>query len=182
LSGVGHNGRVRLLADLEVDASPSSLFPWVEDLDRYPAWLGLVRSAAREHTDAGDDAAATGSSTATDAGTDAGGPLVWDVVLVGRIGPLRRLKRLRMTRVEHRVDDRGVGRARFVRDERDGARHAVWELVADVSATPRGARLSMALHYSGNLWAPPLQRLLDHEIDLAKPRLAALAQGGVPAP
>ena len=60
---------------------------------------------------------------------------------------------------------------------RDGSRFH-----ADVSATPRGARLSMALHYSGNLWAPPLQRLLDHEIDLAKPRLAALAQGGVPAP
>ena len=45
-----------------------------------------------------------------------------------------------------------------------------------------GARLTMALHYSGRFWAPPLQHLLDHEIALAKPRLAALAQGGVAAP
>jgi hypothetical protein len=87
-----------------------------------------------------------------------------------------------MVRVEHRAEGRGPYRARFVRDERDGARHAAWELVADVSATAGGARLAMALHYSGSLWAPPLQRLLDHEIDLAKPRLAALARGGVPTP
>ena len=35
----------------------------------------------------------------------------------------------------------------------------------------------MALHYSGTFWAPPLQHLLDHEIEPAKPRLTALAQG-----
>ena len=30
---------MRLLADLDVDAPPASLFPWVEDLDRYPRTL-----------------------------------------------------------------------------------------------------------------------------------------------
>ena len=69
-----------------------------------------------------------------------------------------------------------------MRSELDGVDHAAWELAVEVAARPAGARLTMALHYSGRFWAPPLQHLLDHEIALAKPRLAALAQGGVAAP
>ena len=163
--GFGHNGGVRLLAALDVDAPPPSLFTWVEDLGRYPDWFGLVRSARREP-------AATGGSAAP----------AWDVVLVGRLGPLRRLKRLRMARVSHGVEPSGLHRARFVRFELDGADHAAWELAVEVVARPAGAHLTMSLHYSGRFWAPPLQHLLDHEIALAKPRLAALAQGGVAAP
>ena len=165
---------MRLLADLDVDAPASSLFPWVEDLDRYPEWFGLVRSAVPEPTTGASNGASNGERT----GGSTGGP-AWDVVLVGRLGPLRRLKRLRMARVEHRADvSSGWYRARFVRAELDGVEHATWELAADVVPLPGGARLTMSLHYAGRFWAPPLQRLLDHEITLAKPRLAALAQGG----
>jgi hypothetical protein len=162
---------VRLLADLDVDAPSSSLFPWVEDLSRYPEWFGLVRSAAREPAPSDEP----GKPREPD-------PPAWDVVLVGRIGPLRRLKRLRMARVAHANEPAGPRRARFVRAELDGADHAAWELTVDVLPRPPGARLTMALHYSGRFWAPPLQHLLDHEIALAKPRLAALAQGSVAAP
>jgi hypothetical protein len=178
----GQNGGVRLLADLDVDAPASSLFPWVEDLDRYPDWFGLVRSAVPEATTGERTTAPPGASTGASTGPSTGEPIgqpAWDVVLVGRLGPLRRLKRLRMARVEHRVDESsGRHRARFARAELDGVDHAAWELAADVAPLPGGARLTMALHYSGRFWAPPLQRLLDHEITLAKPRLAALAQGG----
>lgn len=180
---------MRLLADLDVDAPPSALFPWVEDLDRYPQWFGLVRSAVREApavtstvtptpAPTPEPAEEASASAEPSGGQPAAGP-AWDVVLVGRLGPLRRLKRLRMARVEHLVEASGRHRARFVRAERDGVDHATWELAADVVPAPGGgARLTMALHYSGRFWAPPLQRLLDHEIALAKPRLAARAQGG----
>jgi hypothetical protein len=151
---------VQLRAELDADVPPSALFAWVADLDRYPAWLEMVRSATREERPEGESQPA------------------WDVVLVGRLGPLRRLKRLRMVRA---AGD-SAGRARFLRDEHDGKTHARWELTVDVRPRPGGSHLDMTLSYTGSMWGPPLQRLLAAEIEAAKPRLLELARGGVSAP
>lgn len=151
---------VQLRAELDADVPPSALFAWVADLDRYPAWLQMVRSATREAHRDGEDRPA------------------WAVVLVGRLGPLRRLKRLRMVR----ADSDPAGRARFVRDERDGKTHARWELTVDVGPCPGGSHLDMTLSYTGSMWGPALQRLLAAEIEAAKPKLLELARAGVSAP
>jgi hypothetical protein len=151
---------VHLRAELDAPVPSAALFAWLADLDRYPAWLDMVRSAKRETPQA---AAALPA---------------WDVVLVGRLGPLRRLKRLRMVR----TDEDAAGRARFVREERDGKTHAAWELAVDVSPRPAGSHLDMTLSYSGTLWGPPLHRLLAAEIEAAKPRLVELARAGIATP
>ena len=150
---------MQLRAELDAPVPPSELFGWVGALDRYPAWLEIVRSARPA------DGAGTGPDNEVDP--------AWDVVLVGRLGPLRRSKRLRMVRIEHQPP---TG-ARFVRQERDGRDHARWELAVEVTPAPRGSRLTMELSYSGSLWGPALHRLINAEIESAKPRLVALATG-----
>jgi hypothetical protein len=147
---------VHLRAELDAPVPPAELFEWVGTLDRYPAWLDIVRSARPS----GDD------------------PEAWDVVLVGRLGPLRRSKRLRMARAEHRPPSG----ARFVRRELDGRAHAHWDLVVEVAPASAGSHLTMDLSYSGSLWGPALHRLNSAEVEAAKPRLVALAQGGAPTP
>ena len=71
----------------------------VRDLATYPHWLGLVEGAAG----------------------DGGG--AWRVDLVGKLGPLRRSKRVRMKRV---MDD--PDRVVFERAELDGRDHSLWRL------------------------------------------------------
>jgi hypothetical protein len=142
---------VHLRAELDAPVPPVELFVWVGALERYPDWLEIVRSV----DPAADD------------------PAAWDVVLVGRLGPLRRSKRLRMVCLEHQAPTR----ARFARRELDGRDHARWDLAVEVAPTAGGSHLTMDLSYSGNLWGPALHRLISNEIDAAKPRLVALAQG-----
>jgi hypothetical protein len=137
-----------LTVELEAPYPPEVVFPWVAELDRYPAWLEIVPRAVPEG-----------------AGTED-----WLVDLRGRLGPLARRKRLRMARTEldapHRV--------RFERAERDGRQHAAWVLEASVEATAGGARLTMGLHYGGSLFAPVLERLLAEEVDRSRARLLEL--------
>jgi hypothetical protein len=149
---------VHLRAELAAPVPPADLFAWVGTLDRYPAWLDIVRSATRA--------------------VDGGAGEAWDVVLVGRLGPLRRSKRLRMVCVEHEPPTR----SRFARQERDGRDHARWDLVVGVAPVPVGSHLTMDLTYSGSLWGPALHRLISAEIEAAKPRLVALAQGSGSTP
>ena len=150
---------MHLRAELDAAVPPPALFSWVGALDQYPAWLEIVRSASPA---AGDPA----------------GEAVWDVVLIGRLGPLRRSKRLRMVRVEHRPPRQ----ARFARRELDGREHARWDLSVEVSPTAAGSHLAMDLSYSGSLWGPALHRLISAEIAAAEPRLVALAEGSRSAP
>jgi len=151
---------VHLRAELDAAVPPPALFNWVGALDRYPAWLDIVRSASPP----GGAQAADGAA--------------WNVVLIGRLGPLRRSKRLRMVRLEHQPPHR----ARFARREVDGREHARWELAVEVSPTATGSHLAMDLSYSGALWGPALHRLISAEIDAAEPRLVALAHGSGSGP
>ena len=138
-----------VIATLDTPVTASALFPWVDDLSRYPRWLDIVPRA--EPDGASADAA-------------------WIVDLRGRLGPFARSKRLRMVRTASEVDALAV----FERRELDGRSHSPWRLTAELSPSADGTRLTMHLHYGGGLWGPVLERLLGDEIERSKPRLLAL--------
>jgi ribosome-associated toxin RatA of RatAB toxin-antitoxin module len=139
---------VDVIASLDAPHPAASLFSWVEDLERYPAWLDIVPRAV-----------------AAAAHQDDVGP-AWSVDLRGRLGPFARAKRLRMVRTVH---DAPV-HARFERVEHDGRQHSAWVLDATI-AEGGASTLTMRLHYGGRLWVPALDRLLADEIERSRPRL-----------
>ena len=136
---------------MQAPCPPEALFVWVDDLSRYPSWLGIVERAEPE-------AAA------------ADGEVAWTVDLRGKVGPLARSKRLRMVRTARTEPTRAV----FERRETDGRHHSAWLLEADVTEVDGGSSLSMRLHYGGALWGPVLERLLGDEVDRSRDRLRAL--------
>ncbi|MBW3573610.1 MAG: hypothetical protein KY450_01930 [Actinobacteria bacterium] len=142
---------------LEAPCTAAELFVWVDDLERYPRWLELVPRA--EPAAAADDDP---------------GP-AWTVDLRARLGPLSRSKRLRMVRTVHRPPGPEPGVARFERWEHDGREHSDWILEATVEEGSRDtSRLTMHLHYGGELFGPVVERLLADAIARSKPRLLAL--------
>jgi hypothetical protein len=141
-----------ITATLDAPCQPADLFPWLDDLGRYPEWLDIVPRA-----------------TPVEAHTDDVGP-AWSVDLRGRLGPFARAKRLRMVRTVSEAPRH----ARFERVEHDGRQHSPWVLDAEVAETDGGSRLTMRLHYGGRLWMPVLDRLLAEEIERSRPRLLAL--------
>jgi hypothetical protein len=142
---------VDVVASLEAPCAPSALFPWVDDLGRYPDWLDIVPRA-----------------TPVDAHPDDVGP-AWSVDLRARVGPFSRAKRLRMVRTEL-VD---LDHVRFERVEHDGRQHSPWVLDAEVLPAGDGTLLTMRLHYGGRLWMQVLDRLLAEEVERSRPRLLA---------
>jgi Polyketide cyclase / dehydrase and lipid transport len=133
-------------ATLDAPCPAAALFHWVEDLSRYPAWLGIVTRA------------------------DIDGDGAWSVDLRGRVGPLARSKRLRMQRTALEAEHLAV----FERAERDGRNHSPWMLRASVTPSGGGSHLDMHLHYGGGLWGPVLERMLRDEIDRSRARLLDL--------
>ena len=142
-------------ATLDAPCDPSELFPWIDDLARYPEWLDIVPRAV-----------------AVAPHPDDPGP-AWSVDLRGRLGPFARAKRLRMVR----TTSEGPHRVRFERAEHDGRQHSPWVLDADLNPHDGGTRLTMRLHYGGRLWMPALDRLLADEIERSRPRLLARVGG-----
>ena len=131
-------------ASLDAPYPPAAVFPWVAELERYPAWLDIVRAVEPDGSDA------------------------WRVDLRARLGPLSRSKRLRMVLVETVVDER----FRFERREVDGRQHASWVLSGNVAPTDEGSRVTMSLNYSGGTGLPSaVERILGHEIERCKGRL-----------
>ena len=121
----------------------------LERLDCYPTWLGIV--LAVEPCEPG----------ATDAGP------AWWVELGGRLGPVRRTKRVRMVRTAH--TDRTI---RFERAEIDGRTHNRW--VLDATLTPETearTHVEMTVRYSGDRRVPVLDRVLRQEVSRAGRRL-----------
>lgn len=128
------------------------LYPYLDDLVRYPAWMGLVREVATAEAAADEDAA-------------------WDVELRAQVGPFARSKRLRMVRTRRDVPAVVV----FERAEIDGRDHAPWLLRADLTPTPDGTQLTMTLRYGGSLWAGAvLEQVLDDEVRQGSERLLEL--------
>jgi hypothetical protein len=140
---------VDVVASLEAPRAPEVLFPWVDDLVRYPEWLDIVPRA-----------------TAAEVHPDDVGP-AWSVDLRGRLGPFARAKRLRMVRTAHEPHHH----ARFERVEHDGRDHSPWVLDASIDGEAGTSTLTMRLHYGGRLWMPALDRLLADEIERSRPRL-----------
>ncbi|MDP1820412.1 MAG: SRPBCC family protein [Acidimicrobiales bacterium] len=140
-----------VVATLDAPCAPSDLFPWIDDLARYPEWLDIVPRSVPVEGKEGD-----------------AGPS-WSVDLRGRLGPFARAKRLRMVRT---ASD-GEHHACFERREHDERNHSTWVLDAEISPVPAGSRLTMRLHYGGRLWMPVLDRLLADEIERSRPRLLA---------
>jgi uncharacterized protein YndB with AHSA1/START domain len=138
---------VDVTAELDAPHPAERVFPWVQDLERYPDWLDIVPRV-----------------------TEADGGDAWLVDLRGRLGPFARSKRLRMVCTRNEPN-RTV---RFERDERDGRSHSPWVLDASLEPRDGGTRLTMHLHYGGGLFAPVVERLLREEIERSRPRLLAL--------
>jgi len=65
-------------------------------------------------------------------------------------------------------------RATFERAEADGRDHAAWVLDARVDGGPGLSHLRMDLSYDGRLWGPVIERVLEAQIEAARPRLVAL--------
>jgi len=145
---------VDVTAQMDARAQPEAVFAWIDDLGRYPEWLGLISRA-----------------TPADPHPDDEGP-AWSIDLRARIGPLARAKRLRMVRTEHEAP----ARATFERREHDGRSHSPWVLRAAIAPVDGGSRLSMHLHYGGTMFTAVADRLLRDEIDRSRPRLAALVE------
>ena len=143
-----------LTASLEAPCPPEDLFGWVDDLARYPAWLGIVERAVALPAD----------------GDASDEPPAWSVDLRGRLGPFARSKRLRMVRTELAAPSLAV----FERRETDGRHHSRWMLRAEVAPRPTGSALHMRLHYGGALWGPVLERLLAEEVERGRARLLGL--------
>lgn len=149
-------------AAVTAQVTPEAMFEVVNDLGRYPEWLDIVARA--EPVD----------------GVESDPGPAWLIDLRGQLGPLRRSKRLRMTRT---VSDE-PNRVRFERREVDGRSHSDWVLEAVVvrsvgasgeeSDSEESVTLEMSLHYGGTMWVPLLDRLLSDEIRRSRGRLLEL--------
>ena len=147
--------RVEVRESVELSASPDRVYPWVDDLGRYPSWLGIVSRVRVE------------------------GDLMWLVDLRGRVGPFARSTRWRMRRTIAEPARQVV----FERHEDDGRDHSPWVLRAVLEPLGSGTRLTVHLAYGGALWGPVLERVLRDEIGQAKRRLQALVAGdAAPSP
>lgn len=150
---IGDTARVDVHASLEAPCSPEELFAFVDDLGRYPAWVGLVHAATPVDGEVEPE---------------------WQVELRARLGPLARSKRLRMRRTVH---DAAGYVAVFERHEVDGKQHSPWVLRAEVTPSADGAALRMHLHYGGGLWTGGvLERALADQITNGRERLLALVR------
>lgn len=139
---------MRLVVEHVVDASPDAVFSVIDDLGRYPSWMGLVHSAEALAAD------------------------TWAVQLRARIGPLARSKKLTMTRVVCEAPRH----VRFERRETDGRSHGEWvlDVTVEPDSAPTRTRLVMVLHYGGRLWSSVVEKVLHDEIEASKRRLDTL--------
>lgn len=143
---------MELLAELDAPCSPERLFGWLDDLDRYPEWLGIIRRTRRDDQ------------------VDHDQPPAWTVDLEAQLGPLSRAKRLRMERTT--CDHPRL--VMFERRELDGRDHGRWVLRAEVAPTNLGSHLAVSLRYDGRLWGPAVAAVLHQEVERSRQRLLAL--------
>ena len=121
----------------------------LETLDGYPHWLGIVMAVEEAPPGDGD------------------GDPAWWVELGGRIGLVRKTKRVRMARTFL-----GPDRIRFERVELDGRHHNEWVLEARLEQKgPARTDLEMTVHYGGDRRIPVLDALLRSEVRKAGRRL-----------
>jgi len=137
-----------LVIDLELLRPPVDVVPFVNDLGRYPSWMGLVHAATPE--------------------SGANEP-AWSVELRAKVGPFARSKRLRMVRTV----EESPTHVRFERRESDTSSHGIWVLDARLDGTTT-THLTVRLQYEGRLWSSVIERVLRDEAERSKERLLAL--------
>ena len=143
---------MRVNVDVTLPCTPARAFAELDDLQRYPHWMGLVHAATPEP---GGDA--------------------WAVELRGKVGPFTRSKKLRMVRTA--VDAAGTScSVRFERRDIDGREHGTWVLDASViqrDDVDSGAAcdVRVSLEYGGRLWSGVVDAVLRDEIERSKQRL-----------
>jgi len=137
-------------SSVHLDVDVSDVYPWVNDLSRFPVWMPLVHAAVVAD----------------------GVPDVWTIELRARVGVFARSKRLRMRRTVNTES-----RVLFERDENDGKVHAAWVLEVLVEKDDPGCVVTMNLSYAGKLWtAGLLDKVLASQIDAGKVGLALVVQ------
>lgn len=141
---------MELDARAEIAAAHDRVVAALEDLATYPHWLAIVGAAAPASAHLDDD-----------------GPAWW-VDLVGRVGPFRRTKRVRMVRM---ALDRREGTVRFERVELDGRTHNAWVLTGEAAASGDRTTVHVHLHYGGGRTLPGADLLLRQEAHRAGARL-----------
>lgn len=148
-------------AAADLRAPVAAAFGALADLGTYPQWLAIVGRAdpVPSHPD------------------DPPGTAAWSVDLVGRVGPFRRTKTVRMVRMA--VDERpdGGGAVRFERHEHDGRDHNRWVLTGTAAATTTATHVDVHLHYGGGRSLPGADLLLRQEVRGAGARLDAYLAG-----
>ncbi len=157
---------MNISADLLAPCSTDELFAWVDDLGRYPQWMGLVHRSER-------------------LADQTNGAPAWNVQLRARIGPFARSKRLTMVRTVCGTGEMSAtgttSEVVFERSESDGRKHSIWRLSATVTPQEGGSRLDMRLHYGGGLWTGGLvERALHDEINASRERLLSLLAATTP--
>jgi hypothetical protein len=135
--------------DHRLSRAPRDVFSFVDDLSRYPSWMGLVH-AVNEDSETDDVRS-------------------WIVELRAKVGPFARSKRLRMVRT---VRDEPT-HVRFERVELDGGAHGTWVLDVTLDGVD-ATHLTMSLHYGGRLWSAVVDRVLRDEVERSKARLSEL--------
>ena len=91
----------------------------------------------------------------------------WQVTLRARIGPLSRMKRLRMVRTKDNANS-----IIFSRQETDGKEHADW--VLDIGLISLGAKestITIEISYRGKLWNGSVDKALQSHIESAQKKL-----------
>jgi len=137
-------------SSVHLDVDVSDVYPWVNDLSRFPEWMPLVHTAV----------------------VDSSEPDVWVIELRARVGVFARSKRLRMRRTVNTES-----RVLFEREENDGKVHAAWVLEVLVDKDAAGCVVTMNLSYAGKLWtAGLLDKVLASQIDAGKVGLALVVQ------
>ena len=103
----------------------------------------------------------------------------WTVILLAKIGPLARSKKLRMIQTESSTLDDGSHSVKFERSEvGDKAEYATWKFSAEVFEV-QGERstceVDIYLEYGGSLWNDNLGFILDKYISRSIDSLAQVS-------
>lgn len=141
---------MRINVDVTLPCAPARAFAELDDLERYPHWMGLVHAATPEP---GGDA--------------------WVVELRGKVGPFTRSKKLRMMRTVVNNDGASCS-VRFERRDTDGREHGSWVLDASVVQGLEESDtcdVRVSLEYGGRLWSGVVDKVLHDEIERSKQRL-----------
>ena len=136
--------------EIRVNAPVEKVFETLRDLIIFQTLLEFVDSVEPETSESDSELAA------------------WQVTLRARIGPLSRMKRLRMVRTKNITNSHII----FSREETDGKDHADWTLKIGLSSLDaKESTIALEIAYGGKLWSGSVDKALYSEIESAQKKL-----------